>query len=220
MCWKHRPFTLHLHKNFRARLSLNVHFNCITECFITARVRSTTGGYIFSLFVCSQGGGTRSRSRWGGGGTRSRSRWGAHPGYPPSRSRWGDHLGYPPPSRSRWGARPGYPPSRSRWGPAQGTPHPGLGGGLLGVPPHPGLCGGPCPGYLPRWGANLRSPPAGGGAARGTPPDQHSVYLLHGGRYASCVHVGGLSCLLIYYQLYSQINSWMYMPEKAVCDII
>ena len=26
--------------------------------------------------------------------------------------------------------------------------------------------------------------------------EQHSMYLLHGGQYASCVHAGGLSCML------------------------
>ena len=32
---------------------------------------------------------------------------------------------------------------------------------------------------------------AGGGSAK---IEQHREYLLHGGRYASCVHAGGLSC--------------------------
>ena len=31
----------------------------------------------------------------------------------------------------------------------------------------------------------------GGGSAK---IEQHREYLLHGGRYASCVHAGGLSC--------------------------
>ena len=34
----------------------------------------------------------------------------------------------------------------------------------------------------------------GGGSAK---IGQHREYLLHGGRYASCVHAGGLSCLTI-----------------------
>ena len=42
------------------------------------------------------------------------------------------------------------------------------------------------------WGGTL----AGGGypGQGGTQLGQHREYLLHGGRYASCVHVGGLSC--------------------------
>ena len=34
----------------------------------------------------------------------------------------------------------------------------------------------------------------GGGSAK---IGQHREYLLHGGRYASCVHAGGLSCLIM-----------------------
>ena len=41
-------------------------------------------------------------------------------------------------------------------------------------------------GTLARWGTL-----AGGGTQLG----QHSEYFLHGGRYASCVHAGGLSCI-------------------------
>ena len=33
----------------------------------------------------------------------------------------------------------------------------------------------------------------GGGSAK---TEQHREYLLHGGRYAPCVHAGGLSCLI------------------------
>ena len=35
----------------------------------------------------------------------------------------------------------------------------------------------------------------GGGSAKIA---QHRKYLLHGGRYASCVHAGGLSCCLYF----------------------
>ena len=60
---------------------------------------------------------------------------------------------------------------------AMGQP---LGGGVPcqvqpgGVPPHPARLG-----------------------QGGTQLGQHREYLLHGGRYASCVHAGGLSCLLM-----------------------
>ena len=103
----------------------------------------------------------------------------AHPGYPPAQQ-GGTCLGYPPPGRGR-------PPRVTpAWqgAPAQGTPH---------------LAGGTCPGYPPPSRGHLpRVPPTWQGVpARGTPPhqEQHSVYLLRGGRYASCVHAGGLSCL-------------------------
>ena len=67
----------------------------------------------------------------------------------------------------------GYP---ARGYPGRGYPgrgYPGQGGTLPGGIPWPG--GVPCQG--------------------GTQLGQHREYLLHGGRYASCVHAGGLSCL-------------------------
>ena len=36
----------------------------------------------------------------------------------------------------------------------------------------------------------------GGGSAK---IGQHREYLLHGGRYASCVHAGGLSCFAVFF---------------------
>ena len=70
---------------------------------------------------------------------------------------------------------PGGTPSQVQAG---GTPFPGPVRGL-GVPP-PGKGVSPCAGQIPGLGYTL--------------PEQHSVYLLRGGRYASCVHAGGLSC--------------------------
>ena len=83
----------------------------------------------------------------------------------------------------------GYPLPRSRWGvphPADGgTPFPGLGGyphlDLGRGYPHLGK------GYPPS-----RPDPRTGGYPLLV---QHSMYLLRGGRCASCVHAGGLSCL-------------------------
>ena len=48
-------------------------------------------------------------------------------------------------------------------------------------------------------GGTLPGPAGGGGGTLagvggGTELGQHREYLLHGGRYASCVHAGGLSC--------------------------
>ena len=87
----------------------------------------------------------------------------------------------------------GYP-ARSSWGgggvPCQvqpgGVPWPG-GGTLVGG--YPGRGGTLAGGVYPGWGGTL----PGGGTQLG----QHREYLLHGGRYASCVHAGGLSCLLL-----------------------
>ena len=77
-----------------------------------------------------------------------------------------------------------------------GMPHPSQCGGILipaqdmGVP-HPrsgqGIPWGTPP--MSRWGASS-------GWGEGYPqPEQHNMYLLRGGRYASWVHAGGLSCV-------------------------
>ena len=56
----------------------------------------------------------------------------------------------------------------------------------------------------PRGGTKVRVPPLGGYQGPGTPPGggtrvgQQKEYSLHGGRYASCVHAGGLSCLFLF----------------------
>ena len=124
------------------------------------------------------GGGTPSQV-WGrgypisglGGGTLARSGW------------WGG--GYPIPCLGGYpisGLGRGYPISglvggtpclggphlRSRGVPhVQGVPHVWLGGNPISAPPPPHCT------------------------------EQHSEHLLCGGRCASCVHAGGLSCLLI-----------------------
>ena len=97
----------------------------------------------------------------------------------------GGSLGYPL-VRSGWGVpKDGVPLSRSGWGyprmeyapvPGWGTPQPGEDGGTRGCStPHPRMR------YPPGWGT-LRL-------------GQQREYLLCRGRYASCVHAGGLSCL-------------------------
>ena len=63
-----------------------------------------------------------------------------------------------------------------------------------GCTPHPGLDG-DTPSVETGWGY----PPTPSKSGWGTPPprqetDQHREHLLRGGRYASCVHAGGLSC--------------------------
>ena len=90
----------------------------------------------------------------------------------------------------------GYPSPR-RWGGGQGTPWgtsslrqyrmgyspPGHDG--LPLPPHQDWMGTP-PQVRIRWDITLQPPPQ--------PQEQQGEYLLRGGRYASCVHAGGLSC--------------------------
>ena len=126
----------------------------------------------------------------------ARSRQGGYPGPGPE--------GYPgqvPPMPGM-----GYPPShpdldgytlaRSRWG------YPGQ------VPPEPEM------GYPPVWTWDGAFPLSGPGMGYphldldlgwGTPPHlqlgQQKEYSLRGGRYASCIHTGGLSCLILKFSL-------------------
>ena len=82
---------------------------------------------------------------------------------------------------SRGGTLPGPAGGRVPWpGGYPGGGYPGWGGTLAGGT----LAGGvPWLGGYPGWG--------------GTQLGQHREYLLHGGRYASSVHAGGLSCVNI-----------------------
>ena len=132
---------------------------------------------------------------------------------------WGSHLGeYPYPimlcniSQNAMGQPLGRVPCQVQpggWGtlpgPARGLPWQGVPD--LGTPPTrvpPGQVswegtwpGYPLPGYPPTRVAppSQGSPPARGVPGGGVPRSgQHREYLLHGGRYASCVHAGGLSC--------------------------
>ena len=101
--------------------------------------------------------------------------WGG--GVPHPRSGWGiPHPadgGYPIPGLNREVPHPadgGVPPFKTGWG----TPHSGLDGvspDWMGYPP------------VQDW--------------MGYPPRHQSKHLLRGGRCASCVHPGGLSCTLI-----------------------
>ena len=80
-------------------------------------------------------------------------------------------------------------------GGTQGTPWPDLDGGGY---PIPGVGGTPTLG----WGVPQPGLDSGGGYL-GYPlthqTEQHSEHLLRGGRYASCVHAGGLSCSSFYF---------------------
>ena len=82
------------------------------------------------------------------------------------------------------------------WGPAdrEGGWGPASGGGVRSSQPGGGQ-------VQPTGGGGQVQPtrggqvqPGGGGSAK---IGQHMEYLLHGGRYASCVHARGLSCLIM-----------------------
>ena len=75
--------------------------------------------------------------------------------------------------------------------PGWGVPWPG--GYLWGYPGGTLARGGTLAGGYPGWGVPWPGVPCWGGTHLG----QHREYLLHGGRYASCVHAAGLSCFHI-----------------------
>ena len=106
----------------------------------------------------------------------------------------------------------GVPHPKSRWGgggPDGGVPHPRSGPGgspsfLTGGIPHPNesmpsflIRGTGVPPCRTRWVTPLPPPPHPGLDGYPLPcqkTEQHSKHLLRSGRYASCVHAGGLSC--------------------------
>ena len=50
-----------------------------------------------------------------------------------------------------------------------------------------------------------------GGEGGSAKIEQHREYLLHGGRYASCVHAGGLSCVKFVFT-----GAFFTPPQKVV----
>ena len=167
------------------------------EQIITDHVRSTTEGYVFTLSTMGGGGypiwlmGGVPHPCPGGGGTPSMSRQGGVPHPCPG----GGVVLHPcpggggTPSMSRWGGTP----SMSRLG---GVPHPAGRGGV----PHP------CPGGgVPQWGGTpVGGPPGVPPPWLGYPPPPSTCYGR--GRYASCVHTGGLSCYELNYSLLAGPN--------------
>ena len=103
----------------------------------------------------------------------------------------------------------GYPARSSQGGvPCQVQPggYPARGVPCWGVPCQGDPAGGTLPGGYPAGGdpatggTQVSSPPPPPSQVRtggGTQLGQHREYLLHVGRFASCVHAGGLSCLSI-----------------------
>ena len=183
------------------------------------------GGYPYPIMLCNisqnamgqrgvpcevqPGGGTLARGGTQSGTPPSQVRMGGYPG-------WGVPWSGTPPGGVPWsGTPPGVPSQVPPWGGTLAGGYPGQGGTQSGiplggypgrgvpsqVPPPPGQDGGvPWPGG---WGYPGQVPPrpgqdGGGGypAGGGTQVGQQKEYSLHGGRYASCVHTGGLSCIL------------------------
>ena len=109
------------------------------------------------------------RQVWPTGGGGTHPRYTPQPGQDGDPSQGGAHLQYPPPWPGHdWGCTPVR-------GHPSGVP---LGQVKMGVTP--------ARGHLP----GVPPPPPGTG--------QHMEYLISGGRYASCVHTGGLSCLFVF----------------------
>ena len=129
-------------------------------------------------------------------------------GYPPwlgatpARGHTPQGTPHPQPGQDRGYIRQGAPtwgtpwPGQDRGYPSQGYPPWGTPSSLArsgwGYPSQGGNC---------LWYPLARSG-QGGTPARGYPPGtgQHMEYLISGGRYASCIHTGGLSCLFFYSQ--------------------
>ena len=108
--------------------------------------------------------------------------------------------------------------SQNAMGQTEGGTLPGpAGGGTLAGGGYPG--GVPCQGG-PCWGGTqVGTPPARSGWGGGTQLGQHREYLLHGGRYASCVHAGGLSCFLNSFLSFSSRQSqvlWSIAQQKKL----
>ena len=78
--------------------------------------------------------------------------------------------------------------------------------GVGGYPARSSWGGVPCqvqPGGYPGWGGTL--------ARGGTQLGQHREYLLHGGRYASCVHAGGHSCSAFFETSFVFLYNWQFV---------
>ena len=154
------------------------------------------GGY--SILPHGRGRGIPHHSRDGGMVPPSSPNRGGYPGVLPCQQDGGT------PPLTRWG----YPPS-ARWG----TPCSDLGWGYPPIRKDGGT---------PYW-EGCGTPPFRTGWGTPPPPphqetEQHSDHLLRGGRYASCVHAGGLSCLSLFFFCFSfrkrSFRGWSVLKEQ------
>ena len=174
---------------FTARVRSTREGNVLTRVCPSINLSVHRGGYPYPIMLCNIS--QNAMRQWGGvpgpprGGTRVRYPPGGVPGppvggVPGSGTPPGDtRVRYPP----RGGIWVRYPPggTRVRYPP---------GGTRVRYPP------GGYPGQVPPGGGGYpgQVPPPGGGTRVG----QQKEYSLHGGRYASCVHAGGLSCWICF----------------------
>ena len=151
---------------FTARVRSTREGNVLTRVCPSINLSVHRGGYPYPIMLCNI--------------SQNAMRWGGYPDPP-----WGGtQVRYPP-----WlGTPPGGGGTRVRYPPGGGYPGqvPPRGGYPGQVPPR----GGTRVRYPPGGVTRVRYPPGGGGTRVG----QQKEYSLHGGRYASCVHAGGLSC--------------------------
>ena len=162
---------------FTARVRSTREGNVLTRVCPSINLSVHRGGYPYPIMLCNIS--QNAMRQRGGGGTRTPPPPGGYPGQVPPRG--GTQVRYPP-----WGGtQVRYPP----------------GGYPSQVPPRGGTwVRNPPPGGVPKSG----TPPPGGG---GTRVGQQKEYSLHGGRYASCVHAGGLSCIMSEYRINDLLSS-------------
>ena len=122
--------------------------------------------------------------------------------------------GYPARGIPCWGYLGRVPP---RPGPDRGVPWPGPDGGVpwQGTPPARSRWGVPWQGTPPQQGT---PPPRSWW--RGTLVGQQKEYLLHGGRYASCIHAGGLSCLIFRLEIDGENNIMYINSMTRACSVM
>ena len=157
------------------------------DFLVTACVRSTTGRYCFHRCLSVHRGGSGQVSLAGGSGQSRRGQVSPATGGGSGQSSWGG--GQVSPAGGGGGVR---------------SVQPG-GSVILGGVSHPGGSVIPGGSVMPGGGQSSQGHQSsqGGSAKIG----QQNEYSLHGGRYASCVHAGGLSCYIYFYREVWNINA-------------
>ena len=156
--------------------------------FITARVRSTTGRYCFHRCLSVHRGGEGWVRRGGRGGSAGGRGWVSRGG---GVGQQGGGVGQPG----------GGGVGQVQLG-GEGWVRSSRGGGVGQV--QPGGEGWVRSSRGEGWvrssrGGGVGQVQPGGGRGGSAKIAQHRKYLLHGGRYASCVHAGGLSCIFSFF---------------------
>ena len=206
---------------------------CLRGWFVCQSTPRWGWGYPSQVWMV---GGVPQPGLDGGGGTPVRSGW--YGGYPsqvwmvryPARSWW---WGVPQPGLDGWEVpQPGldgggYPSQVWMVGGTWSTlpSQVWMVGGVPSVPPWPGLDGARVPRVPPSpWldGYSPHPPPHHDWMGYPPPPHQHSKHLLRSRRYASCVHAGGLSCILftIYFHNWQPFEAQIFITVTVLeCPI-